>query len=975
MTLKLIGRDEELGRLSGLVDRAASGSGSLVLIGGEAGAGKTALARTALDSSGMDRIEVAAAETPGREYAAITALLRAAIRKGYPMSRRDAALGVLLPELEGESGGRGSDQQAIHESIARALAEISSRQPLGVLVDDCHWADVATLDALAFLADVVSDMRLLVILTYRNDDIPRGHPLRRLRSDLRRKGRLLEVAVESLGADDTAALLETSLSGKPSPALTLQVFQRTEGLPFFIQEVAAALSESGSLRPSMKGLDLDPDAAFPLPESVRDAVLQRVDKLSDAQRDALTAAAVTGIEFNLSATTDDLINALPVTGLVVDQGNGRFAFRHSLVRDTLYETIPWARRQSLHRAEAKRLEAASAPPHAIATHSLAAGDSNAAREWLVKAGRSSFELCAYRDAASQLSRALDIWPADADVDRRLDALELLARCSELGGLMALAARAFTEVIELLESTEDRARYADAQRRLAASLEVQGAWDRAVTARQLAAAAFVEAGRPDEAAIERLTVAAKLRSAASFTAALELIEVGKSEARLAARKDIELRLCALEGNVMARAGNSEAGVRIVRMALADALAGADFGTAAEAYQRLADSLEHAGDYRAAQKVYVEAADFCRTNGAASMGEVCLACLTMVLRQSGDWDHAADVCKEVIASPASNAHAQAVAHGVLGSVMLQRGRLKQARSELHNSNVLARRIGLAAMEIDSETHLARLAAVSDRMDEARERCRRVIKRWRRTDAERHYSISNLRWIASFAGQVADIDLLRDATAALTTIAAKPSEEAHAAATSALAEGSMAEGDPSSAAARFEQAIAILSGVELPFDSAEVECRAAAAYAAAGNRHSAVEKFRSAHRAAIKLGARPLANRIAEQVTALGEKVERRLGRLAAAGVGRGGLSPRELEVTRLVASGLTSREVASRLSLSPRTVEMHVHRILGKLDCRTRVDITRRAAELGLLQTAAETVSAYQQAEMDRNHRKNDRDLHD
>ena len=93
--------------------------------------------------------------------------------------------------------------------------------------------------------------------------------------------------------------------------------------------------------------------------------------------------------------------------------------------------------------------------------------------------------------------------------------------------------------------------------------------------------------------------------------------------------------------------------------------------------------------------------------------------------------------------------------------------------------------------------------------------------------------------------------------------------------------------------------------------------------------------------------MANRIAGQVAALGENVERRLGSLAASGLGRGGLSPRELEVARLVASGLTSREAATKLSLSPRTVEMHVHRILNKLDCRTRVDITRRAAALGLL----------------------------
>src|SRR4029078_11851624 len=86
---------------------------------------------------------------------------------------------------------------------------------------------------------------------------------------------------------------------------------------------------------------------------------------------------------------------------------------------------------------------------------------------------------------------------------------------------------------------------------------------------------------------------------------------------------------------------------------------------------------------------------------------------------------------------------------------------------NSNVLARRIGLAAMEIDSETHLARLAAAGARAQGARDRCRRGIGRWTRTDGERHYSVTNLRWIASFAAEAADLEILRAATVALTTI----------------------------------------------------------------------------------------------------------------------------------------------------------------------------------------------------------------
>jgi len=131
------------------------------------------------------------------------------------------------------------------------------------------------------------------------------------------------------------------------------------------------------------------------------------------------------------------------------------------------------------------------------------------------------------------------------------------------------------------------------------------------------------------------------------------------------------------------------------------------------------------------------------------------------------------------------------------------------------------------------------------------------------------------------------------------------------------------------------------------AEIERRAAAALAGGGRRSEALDRLASAYRTARRLGARPLAARAAEQVTALGEQVERRLGRVAAARAANAGLSRRELEIARLVASGRTSREIASDLSLSPRTVEMHVHNVLVKMDCRSRVDIARRAGELGLL----------------------------
>src|SRR5207302_10415246 len=153
------------------------------------------------------------------------------------------------------------------------------------------------------------------------------------------------------------------------------------------------------------------------------------DRLTHEQRDAHAVAAVAGRDFDAAIIGAPAAASLPAGGLVVDHGAGSIAFRHSLIRDALYETIPWARRRAIHRETARRLEETSAAPHAIATHWIAAGDSNAARAWLIKAANASQAVCAYRDAATQLSRALDLWPADTDIDERLEVLEQLARCA------------------------------------------------------------------------------------------------------------------------------------------------------------------------------------------------------------------------------------------------------------------------------------------------------------------------------------------------------------------------------------------------------------------------------------------------------------------------------------------------------------------------------------------------------------------
>jgi DNA-binding NarL/FixJ family response regulator len=175
----------------------------------------------------------------------------------------------------------------------------------------------------------------------------------------------------------------------------------------------------------------------------------------------------------------------------------------------------------------------------------------------------------------------------------------------------------------------------------------------------------------------------------------------------------------------------------------------------------------------------------------------------------------------------------------------------------------------------------------------------------------------------------------------------DDALAALAQAIGELALLDGDPTAAAEHLERAVAIHRNLAIPFERAQIELRAGMALALAGERELALERLTGAYRAARKLGARPLASEAARQVADLGESVAERLGPRAAAAADGVTLTRRELEVLRHVSVGRTNREIAQELFISPRTVDMHVRNLLGKLECRSRVEASHRATELGLL----------------------------
>ncbi|HZB77655.1 MAG TPA: AAA family ATPase [Solirubrobacteraceae bacterium] len=942
MASGLVGRRAEFERLEALLERARAGEGAVVLLSGEAGVGKTRL-MSELAGRADGALVLCAATTQGRTapYGPLVGILR-----GYLHARPGgldgcgplrAHLARIVPEL-GEPAPD-TDRATLFEAIRCALARTG---PALLILDDLQWSDEATLEVLAALAAPLAELPLLVIAAYRSDGLPRVHSVRRLRNDLRRAGRLEEVALGPLEPGETAQLLERRLGEAPAPSLARAIQDRTEGIPFFVEELAAALRVNGSLRPGPHGIELVGDGEVPLPDTVRDAVLIGFAELPGACRRAAEVAAVAGERFDLAVvaglSSEDGLTQLLESGLARER-DGAGAFRHALTREAIHLDVPWMQRRAIHRSLAEALERRGADSRDVAPHWLGAHDEERARAALAQAAAQSEAVHAYRDAADAGRRALELWPDGAASADRTEVLERHARCTQLTGELAEAAWAWREVIA---HAGDESRVARAQRSLAAVHELRGDREAAVAARLAAAAVFAASGSLAEAAVERIAIANQRRLAARHGEAIELAARAREDAERAGRMDLRVRAMGVEGMARAKHGDYQEGLRTVRAGLALALEHDLTAIAAELYQRLSVTLYESADYRRAEEALDTALELCRTNGDEATVGACVSCLAYVLRERGEWARATEICRDMIAGGSG----VFVAEGLLGAIHAHEGRFGSARRLLSSSLAVSTQLGHYNMTVDSTAALARVAAAEGDGAEAAARCHAVLARWEQSD-DHHYALAPLRWAACFFAGTGDRPGAQACAGALTGIASATGHaDALAALAHAIAETALLEGDTATAVDQLTRAMELHRDLDLPFERAQVELRAGVALAAAGEHELAVERLCDAYRTARKLGARPLAAAAANELAALGESVVARLGVRAEADADGAGLSRREREVVRLVAVGRTNREIARDLFLSPRTVDMHVRNILRKLDCRSRVEAAGRARELGL-----------------------------
>jgi DNA-binding SARP family transcriptional activator/Tfp pilus assembly protein PilF len=648
----LVGRAAAWASLVGAFDGAGAG-GRLVVLEGEAGVGKTRLAEAlAAHAAARDAAVIARAcyeEELGLAFGPFVEALRAA-PPGWVQRLPThwlAEVARLLPELAtgrpGQAAPDGPSARArFLEGLRQALlAATAGPEPGLLLLDDLHWADQASVELLTYLVRRLAEWPCCVLLTWRGDQVPRGHPLRRLAREAQRAGVATVLRLDRLGEADVAELVGAVAPERAGEAAWL--YRETEGLPFFLVEYLAA--------------GAPPDGS--LPEGVRDLLAARAAAAGETGWQLLTAAAVIGRSFDVgilrqaSGRGDEetvaALEELTVRGLVREVGEA-YDFTHDKLRAFVYEEAGLARRRLLHRrvAEALARRARGRDPAALAAvvgrHLQLAGEEGEAAGWFRRAGDHARAVFANREALAHYQAALALGHRDAgglhealgdlhtlqgDYDAARSSYEAAAARARGGGLAAL------------------------EHKLGSLHHRMGEWDAADS--HFAAAAAL-AGRDGDAA---------------------------ARARLHADWSLTLR----------RRGQADQALEQAEQALALAEAAGDVQALAQAYNILGILAGGLGDRDGARRHLERSLALAEALPDPSARIAALNNLALACRAAGDLERSLDLTTSALALCASQGdrHREAALHSNLADLLHAAGRPDQAIAHLKQAAAIFAQVG--------------------------------------------------------------------------------------------------------------------------------------------------------------------------------------------------------------------------------------------------------------------------------------------
>jgi len=981
VTPAFIGRRAQLADLEAAYATVRHGEPATVLLGGEAGVGKSRLS-----SEFTDRVRAQGGRVliggclelgaDGLPFAPFTAVIRDLVRQDGAtaviglLGGRAGEIARLLPDLAGaepepaQTAGPAADSYPgegrgrLFEQMLTLLEQLSARGPIVLVIEDLHWADHSTRDLLSFL---VSNQRVLpgalIIGTFRSDELHRTHPVRSLLAELARLAWVERAELPRLTRRETAELLASILGREVEPERLDYVFARSEGNPLFAEELLCCGDE--------------------LPDSLRDLVLSRVQRLPTATQDVLRIAGAAGERAGyalLSAVSGlsdgDLESALRpavAANVLVALPDG-YAFRHALIREAMYEDLLPGERSRVHARFAEAIAAdeslaAGRPSIQLAHHWYAAHDLAQALAGAWKAAAEANRVFAYAEQLAMLSRVAELWDKVPDAAQRVGTshdqlLEKAARVAHLLGEQERARAFISAALRELDPAADPGR-------AALLLEMRGRTcsdpeDGIADLRNALALVAGDAYQREHAVVlatlamrlVKTPAAAQARSAAEQ--ALQLAEAA-GDAAAQANALSTLAMLGPDGSLPGQG----VGLEMLARARAAAARAGDYHLMLRAAVNESHILEGAGEHeRAAQVARDGIAEAARYGLARSQGTFLAINLAEPLYSLGRWEEAIEVIERALDLSAPTATRASLLQ-LAGLIALARGEADAAsRAAETVAQLRAGSRYQAQYHLPTATLQIGLLTAQRRYRQALDTARELMGRYDLQASPRYawpVMVAAAR-AAAEARAESPAEAVAEVLAALATEAAKleadgPVQRAHQLTFAAEVlrarrpEAPDGRAGPAGQAAAWEQAAAAWESVGQPYPRAIALFRSAeAALASGSDREEAGRKLRSAAEIAAGLGARQLG----EMAAQLARRARISMGETrAVASPATGRLTARELDVLGLIVAGMSNARIASELFISPKTASVHVSNIMSKLGVSSRGEAAAAARDLGLL----------------------------
>jgi DNA-binding CsgD family transcriptional regulator/tetratricopeptide (TPR) repeat protein len=981
-TTGFVGRAEELQRLLGLLDRAERGRPAVGLIAGDAGVGKTRLLdelAARAEGRGVRVLVGGCMEVGdvGLPYVPFVDAFRdLGTRPGEaevaaPLAAALPSLGRLLPELATDHGpppppGDGFERVQLFDGVLSLLVRLSELSPLLLVIEDLHWADRSTRDLLAFLVRTLRGGRVALVASYRSDELHRRHPLRPLLAELVRLPDLERIDLAPFGRVELAEHLQAVVGEAVPAAVVDRILARSEGNAFFAEELVAA----GAIR-----------ADIALPDALADVLLGRIEALPELAQEVLKVAAVAGrrVGHGLLVAASGrpeaevergLRDAVAGQVLVASAATESYRFRHALLQEAVYGDLLPGERTRLHATYARLLSEADpegddGSAAELAWHCLASHDLPGGLAALVRAADHAATVFAPSEAFRHLTQALELWSRvpDAAAVAGVDRVEVLVRAAEAAnhsGEFRQAVGLAREAVESIDEDAEPLRAAMAYDRLSSylldaepELELTRIREQILAASERAAELVPEAPPTPLRARVAAGLARSLIVSRDYQQARRRGEEALAVARAVGSVDDEARGLVIVSILELRFGDVEA----ARLLLRDA----DLAAAAARNRPLELQARHAlgaleldlGNLAAACAALDQATELAEHSGLVWSGygidSRVLRCIAHY--EAGSWDEAERVAGTADERrPAVSAAALYVEVGRGRAVAVERlarlapyrkvdpyvaylaggneADLARWQGDLERSSELARETLVTQEEAGAPWLLSAIWPAALALAAEADLAERVRAAGDQAAVKQHLATCE--------------DLLARARGALQRareLGRQVGPEALAWLARAEAEWTRVEGrsDPdrwSAAADAF--------GYGYLYEEARCRWRLAEALLGDGRREQAATQARAAHEIAERLGAAPLL----ATLESLGRRGRLELGVQPPAGHEAPGLTPRELEVLRLVAAGRSNGQIAEALFISRKTASVHVSNILAKLGVRTRTEAAAAAHRMGL-----------------------------